>query len=340
LPDGSRPPAQPDHAHAPSLGYISYLLTGDKYYAEEISFWSSYHMGEWPHKGLKWESMDRSFAWSLRQVVDAAFILPDDHPLVDYFTDGVNKCLDEMTAGFVRSRRRIHCPTAGVFQCSGRQNWVNAMRCSAWMYAWAVWALGNATDKGFDKAAAVRDWTAAYIIGLYTSDDEFKAPDGKVYRYDPRDAIPYSTAFALIETEVVDMPPSPAHPSNDKTTKAIRVVNWQPQYLDNYGAIWYYTKLNIDNGWYNERGLEHLPDKNGVWPLRENGFGGGNMFWAYDHKVRPHFNYHLQAMTGLAVAVDAGVPKAEDAWRLMMKLGGDRGAYGVQIVPRAESFEP
>lgn len=57
-------------------------------------------MGEWPHKGLKWQSMDRSFAWSLRQVVDAALILPDDHPLVGHFTVGVNKCLDEIRRGW------------------------------------------------------------------------------------------------------------------------------------------------------------------------------------------------------------------------------------------------
>jgi hypothetical protein len=90
----------------------------------------------------------------------------------------------------------------------------------------------------------------------------------------------------------------------------------------------------------NERGLEHFPDKDGVWPLRDEGFGGDMMFWAYDRKVRPHFNYHLQAMTGLAVAVDAGVPNAEDAWRLMMDLGGNKGEYGIQIIPRVEDFDP
>ena len=343
LPDGSRPPAQPDHAHAPSIGYISYLLTGDKYYAEEVSFWASYHMGEWPHKGLKWQSMDRSFAWSLRQVVDAAFILPDNHPLVGYFTNGVSKCLDEMAEGLVRSGRRVHCPPAGVFQCSGRQNWVNAMRCSTWMYSWVVWALGNAADKGFEKRApAVRDWAAEYIVGLYTSEDEFEAPDGKVYRYDPRDAIPYSTAIARIRTKVVDKKVSVTDRSGKKTTKTVKgleVVDSEPGYLDNYGAIWYYTKQNVDNGWYDERGLEHLPDENGVWPLLETGFGGGMMYWAYDRKVRPHFNYHLEAMTGLSVAVEAGIPNANEAWKRAIKLGGHKGDYGIQIVPRVADFE-
>ena len=57
--------------------------------------------------------------------------------------------------------------------------------------------------------------------------------------------------------------------------------------------------MNIDNGWYAHRGLETLPDAKGLWPLREKGFGGGNMFWAYDQRIRPHFNYHLLAMTAL-----------------------------------------
>ena len=130
LPDGTRPPAQPDHAHTPAIGYIGYLLTGDKFYAEEVSFWASYQMGEWPHKGLKWRSMDRSFAWSLRQTTDAAFILPDGHPLLSYFTKGVNQCMDQMTQALVKSGRRVHSPITGNYQCSGRQNWANAMRCS------------------------------------------------------------------------------------------------------------------------------------------------------------------------------------------------------------------
>ena len=36
LPDGSSMSIRPDHAHAPSLGYVGYILTGDRYYAEEM----------------------------------------------------------------------------------------------------------------------------------------------------------------------------------------------------------------------------------------------------------------------------------------------------------------
>ncbi len=351
LPDGSRTPTQADHAHMPSIGYISYLLTGDTFYAEELSFWASYHAGEWPYKGLKWQGMDRSFHYSLRQVTDAAFILPDTHPLLPYYTKLLDKCFAEMNKGFVQSGWRVHSPLGGPFQCSGRQNWVNAMRCSVWMYAWVVWGLDNAVKKGFAAAKPVRDWAAEYIVGLYTSDDEFKAPDGKTYKIDPRDAMPYSTAIALLDTKVVDIKipvtdkrGKPVLDDKGKPTfkmgKGVKVVNWKPKHIDNYAAVWYYTKLNIDNGWYPSRGLDQLPDAKGVWPLRPpgKGFGGGKMYWVWARRVTPHFNYHLQALTALSTAIDAEIPKAKEAWKLALQFGAKRGKYGIQIVPRRPDF--
>ena len=332
LPDGTKPPTQPDHSHAPSLGYISYMLTGDRYYAEEASFWAAYQAGSYPFKGLNWQGMSRDFAWGFRHVTDAAFILPDDHPLREYYTKVVNKCIDEMTERLVKSDRRVHSPIAGVFECSGRAFWVNALRCSTWQYAWVVWGMGNAANKGFPKAAAVRDWTAEYIIGLYTSEDEWKGPDGKIYKYDPRDALPYSTAIAAIETEVVT--------GKTGVRETRRVANGKARQLDNYGEIWYYTKLNVDNSYYLPGGLSTAPDANGNWPLRpvEEGFGGGYMYWA-NGKRQHHFNYHEEAMEALSVAIEANVPKAREAWEKMMAFGGQRGKYGILTVPRVKGFE-
>ena len=333
LPDGTKPPTMPDHSHAPSLGYISYMITGDKYYAEEASFWAAYQAGGWPWQGLKWHGMTRDFAWGFRHVTDAAFILPDGHPLVAYYTKIINKCLDEMTEKLVKSDRKVHSPISGVFGCSGRAYWVNALRCSTWQYAWVVWGMGNAANKGFPKAAAVRDWTAEYIVGLYTSNDKWKGPDGKIYKYDPRDAMPYSTAIAAIETEVIT--------GKGGARETRRVKGGKHRYLDNYGAIWYYTKLNVDNSYHMPKGLTTAPDANGRWPLRpvSTGFGGGFMYWAGD-KRSPHFlDYHRQAMEALSVAVEANVPKAREAWKKMMAFGGKHGKYGILTIPRVKGFD-
>ena len=32
----------PDNAHVPSLAYVPYLMTGDRYYADEMAFWANF----------------------------------------------------------------------------------------------------------------------------------------------------------------------------------------------------------------------------------------------------------------------------------------------------------
>lgn len=328
---GAKPPVQPDHAHTPSLGYVSYLITGDKFYAEEASFWAAYQGGEWPHKGLNWGGMNRSFAFSLRMVVDAAFILPDDHPLRPYFTKIVEKCLNEMTAQLVGSGRRVHSPPHTNFRSSGRPRWVNAKHCSVWQYGWAVWSLANAADKGFAKAGAVRDWAARYIVGFYASDDEFKGPDGKTYRYDPRDAVAYSTATELVKTQLVPGP---------NGTRLIKVVG-PGKVLRNYGEIWYYTKLNVDNSWHDNTGVTTRPDADGNWPLRPDGWGGGMTWNAFRSRRERWWGWHRYgAWAALVTALDAGVPKAQQAWKTMTHLADKKATYGYEMVPRQTANSP
>ena len=327
LPDGTKPPVQPDHAHAPSLGYVAYLLTGDRFYAEEMSFWASYQLGEWPHKGLRWQGMDRAFAYGLRHVVDAAYVLPDEHPLLPTFVWGVNDCMTQMTRQLVESGRKVHSPPGAVFRCSGRTNWVNAKRCSAWQYAWVVWSLGNAVDKGFPNAEAVRDWAAEYIVGFYTSDDAFKAPDGNTYRYDPKDAIPYSTATQLVKTETV---------TDTNGKKQVKMVGNGPM-LDNYGAVWYYTKVNEDNSYDASVGLATQPDATGNWPIRANGWGHGMTYNAVTGKQQRQYNWHRYgAWVGLVSAVEGNVPNAAEAWNVMRRLASPKGIYGYEMVARGD----
>ena len=42
VPGPGQSPLIPDNAHQPSLAYVPYLLTGDRFYAEEMAFWANY----------------------------------------------------------------------------------------------------------------------------------------------------------------------------------------------------------------------------------------------------------------------------------------------------------
>ena len=74
----------PDNAHQPSLAYVPYLLTGDRYYADEMAFWADYAMirtyngdGVRGSLGILAYNEVRGFGWALRNIADAAAYHPD-----------------------------------------------------------------------------------------------------------------------------------------------------------------------------------------------------------------------------------------------------------------------
>ena len=71
---------------------------------------------------------------------------------------------------------------------------------------------------------------------------------------------------------------------------------------------------------------------NGVWPLRKDGWGHGMYNWGVQ---KPWWNWHRYgAWVGLVTAVEAGVPKADEAWKVMTGLTGKGGEYHMEMVPR------
>jgi len=84
-------PWRPDLSHQGSFAYIPYLITGDLFYQEEIAFWASFNMiAIYPEyrgngKGLIVREQIRGQAWALRSIGEASRILPDHHPLKNYF---------------------------------------------------------------------------------------------------------------------------------------------------------------------------------------------------------------------------------------------------------------
>lgn len=90
---------QPDIAHQPSLALVPYLLTGDRYYADEMAFWANYCVGGTyapARAGMAYihGNETRGFAWGLRNIADAAAYLPDSDSRKAYFAEAVQQNLD------------------------------------------------------------------------------------------------------------------------------------------------------------------------------------------------------------------------------------------------------
>lgn len=95
----------PDMAHQPAFTFVSYLLTGDWYYLEEMYFWAAWNLAfpdpgkgfnsrgsvggadvdsfgfMWPHTNI------RAYGWTLRNLAHAALFAPDNSVEKAYFTD-------------------------------------------------------------------------------------------------------------------------------------------------------------------------------------------------------------------------------------------------------------
>ena len=154
--------------------------------------------------------------------------------------------------------------------------------------------------------------------------------------------MPYSTATELLKTTVV--PKQVSTPGKDgvsiqKTIQVIKVLG-KVRDLENYGEIWYYTKLNADNAYYDEKGLTTEVDAEGNWPLRENGWGHG-MAWNHVTQRQERWGgwHRYGAWVGLVSAIEGNVPGSEKAWEVMTSLAAERSLYGYEMVPRRDPHE-
>lgn len=160
---GYQDPNVPQAAHEPSLDFIPYLVTGDKYYLEELEFWSQWNIwGTAPeYRGFAqgWVSWDevRAQAWSLRTLAQAAFIAPDSDPMKQTL-------VRELKANFVKYE--------ADFLHGALQNPMHAIigpaqtpiEYSPWMDDYLTSALGYIVGLGYDFARPFAMWKAEYPV--------------------------------------------------------------------------------------------------------------------------------------------------------------------------------
>ncbi|HXI32086.1 MAG TPA: hypothetical protein VNG89_26790, partial [Vicinamibacterales bacterium] len=81
-----------DVAHQPSLAFVPYLVTGDRFFADEMAYWANYCLiGSFASddnrkgaQGLLIGNEVRGIGWGLRTMGDAAAYLPDASPVKAY----------------------------------------------------------------------------------------------------------------------------------------------------------------------------------------------------------------------------------------------------------------
>ncbi|MDR2041676.1 MAG: hypothetical protein LBP98_05095 [Tannerella sp.] len=137
----------PDGAHVPSLAYVPYLITGDRYYSDEMLHYANHAvLGSWfgnngrmGEQGLIWQNQMRGWAWRFRDITDAANYLPDDHKYKDYFTGIMNNNLK------AADQYANDHPTPLGFLPFGTEGTAEQVTAAfPWQYAYMAWSLDHA----------------------------------------------------------------------------------------------------------------------------------------------------------------------------------------------------
>jgi hypothetical protein len=146
-----------DVAHQPSLAYVPYLLTGDRFFADEMAFWANFSLiGTFaaPHarngaQGLLTYHEVRGIGWALRNLGDAAAYLPDTDPRK---TKLASKVWNNLVALQEYGRTFQSGPVQTLFP--GRRpeddsaRYAPFMWISLWEQSYLAWALDHVMQHG------------------------------------------------------------------------------------------------------------------------------------------------------------------------------------------------
>ena len=257
----------PEAPHEPSLDFIPYVVTGERYYLEELEFWSQWNSwGTAPgYHGFErslvgWDQI-RGQAWSLRTLAQAAYITPDTDPLKGTLLRELKANADWYNASYVNN------PDADVFHAANPPD--HRRGAAPWQDDFLTWAAQYAVQLGFKEWELFAKWKAFFPVQRMINPH-------------------YCWILA--------------------TDYGMRVENDDGSFIDSWAKAYQINftkdtkKKTIDPG--NVLcGSQEMADALGLKAAGEM-LGGARSGEGYPSNLQP----------ALAVAVDAGVPGAEQAW--------------------------
>jgi hypothetical protein len=200
-----------DIAHQPSLAYLPYLITGDRYFLDEVAYWANYTLigtfqdsaqnlrgggyvfdggvktprfPEGGGRGLIVFNEVRGIGWGLRNIADAAFILPDGDPLKAYFAQKVRNNLlwlddyaDTFNSGPLDAMFPYRRPEGRELGNYAPYAWI-----SMWEQSYVGWAVDRAR-RILKMAEGVPFLTrlATFDLKLFTSAPDFPREWAGIY---------------------------------------------------------------------------------------------------------------------------------------------------------------
>src|SRR5262252_3295249 len=194
IPGPGQSPLGPSNAHVPDLAFVPYLLTGDRYYAEEMAFWAIHGMlatSSHGSQGLLVGNEVRGFGWVLRNMAEAAAYYPDASPVKAHLAQKVVNNLQWLDS-YANSLKTPNNPLWIVYAWTKYDRPEGPQYFTHWENNYAAYGIDRAVKLGFAADNAYRDAANDLQLRFFTSDPDYPRAEGAPY------AIPYGTTNGTI----------------------------------------------------------------------------------------------------------------------------------------------
>ncbi|MBS0499657.1 MAG: hypothetical protein JSR74_04940, partial [Proteobacteria bacterium] len=159
-----------DTAHQGSFAYVPYLITGDAFLQDELTYWPAWNLTAMSPsyrgygQGLLWEDQVRGQAWTMRALGDASRILPNTHPMKAYFQDYLSKNLEWFYQNLVVS------PGPNVWPMGSPVNPYSIDYVGPWQNDfWAI-VMAQHAENGEPKAKELLNWASKFGVGRFLNE--------------------------------------------------------------------------------------------------------------------------------------------------------------------------
>jgi len=175
-----------DAAHEPDLTFVPYIMTGERYYLDELEAQATWNVVGWDaryrllDKGIVFfpDNQGRAQAWAFRTIINAAWIIPDNDPLKTYFRRVQKNNLDYL----LKEISGLHeGEAAGWVPGNGFSGFKGEM--SPWQQDFVAYAMILAAKRGDVQAVEVLKWETNFLAGRFLAGSRGYSPyDGAAYR--------------------------------------------------------------------------------------------------------------------------------------------------------------
>lgn len=158
----------PDQAHQASYTYLPYLLTGDRFYLEEMMFWASWNVlnqtvaNRQGSLALISKDQIRAQAWILRSFGEVYRSLPDLHPMKQVYSEILQNNLDHFFEIYIT--KKLTSPLGAITHLSSSSS-------SPWQMDYFMTTMSLLAQNRDPHAQEILNWWGRFTVGRFLSDD-------------------------------------------------------------------------------------------------------------------------------------------------------------------------